>query len=1096
MTFCNRSAAGLGVVLLAWLHPAAAVDLQDTLLLAQPAVSQTHIAFIYDEDVWIADRDGSHSRRLTTAPGPEARPRFSPDGGSVAFSANYDGNVDVYLMPVEGGKPKRLTWHGGDDWMESFDPRGRIIFSSQSDVRSPAEIHLFETDNRGSHPTRLPIPLGNDASVSPDGTRIAYTIMPPTGFQSLTHWKGYRGGSAARIAIMNFADLAVQPLPQSAGRSNDLNPMWVGARLYFNSDRAGEFNVFSFEPVSGEVRQLTHFTDFPVLNPTTGGGVIIFEQAGRLHLLDPATGSLTTLHIATNSDLRETRPRRVSGLDYVRAVAPSPGLERVAVEFRGEIVTVPSDRGTPENITRSPGANDRDPAWSPTGGRIAWFSDGSGEYELVIGAQDGTGTSRQIRIEGGAGFYRDIKWSPDERFISLLDNAYSLFVVGVETGQVRKIATNRFFGHEPFISHNWSPDSKWLVYTENGNGLIQNVRLYSVEDSKSHQITDGLTEVSEPVFDSDGRYLYVIASDEAGPIKDWFAQSSLDMTFKHTLYAIALAKDTPSPLPPENAAVNIIERGLPTPPAAKDAPQAKKTERIRVDLEGIEQRVVSLPSGSATLRNLQVGKSGELYYLSSPPIPAFEALSSPAELKRLVLKDRKATTMLSGIDKYMVSRNGEKVLFHQGKSWRTAAVDAPIDADHAAEIPLQGISIAIDPPVEWRQIAREAWRLNRDFFYAPNYHGVDWNGVWKKYEPLIDHAATRSDVERIIAWMLSELRVGHSYSAAGAGLSEARKLRVGLLGADYRVQEGRYQFTKVFGGLNWRPDLRTPLRGPGIFVAEGEFLLAVDGKNLTDVQSVYGAFEDLTDRPVRITVGPRADGAGSRVLTVVPIANERELRYVDWVENNIRRVDAATDGRVAYVHVPDTSVAGHAAFKRYFYPQSHKDGIIIDDRNNGGGYTADYYIDTLRRQPVIDWATRYGEDLVGPRGAIFGPKVLIINEGAGSGGDLFPWMFRKFQLGPLVGTRTWGGLVGNLEIHTLMDGGTTTAPNIGGWTPEDGWVIENDGVAPDTPIDSSPRDFAAGRDPQLAKAIEMALQALKTQPRPTRHRPPYPVKVH
>ena len=671
MTFCNRSAAaGLGVVLLGWLHPAAAVDLQDTLLLAQPAVSQSHIAFIFDEDVWIADRDGSHSRRLTTAPGPEARPRFSPDGGSVAFSANYDGNVDVYMMPVEGGVPKRLTWHGGDDWMESFDPRGKIIFSSQSDVRSPAEIHLFETDNRGSHPTRLPIPLGNDASVSPDGARIAYTIMPPTGFQSLTHWKGYRGGSAARIAIMSFADLAVQPLPQAVGRSNDLNPMWVGARLYFNSDRAGEFNLFSFEPASGDVRQLTHFTDFPVLNPTAGGGVIIFEQAGRLHLMDPATGSLTTLHIATNSDLRETRPRRISGLDYVRAVAPSPGLERVAVEFRGEIVTVSTDKGTPENITRSPGANDRDPAWSPTGGRIAWFSDSSGEYELLIGAQDGSGASRHIRIEGGAGFYRDIKWSPDERFISLLDNAYSLFVVGVETGQVRKIAANRFFGHEPFISHNWSPDSKWLAYTENTNGLIQKVHLYSVEDSKSHQITDGLTEVSEPVFDPDGRYLYVIASDEAGPIKDWFAQSSLDMTFKHTLYAIGLAKDTPSPLPPENAAVYITEnRGSATAAAAapKEAPQARKPERIRVDFEGIEQRIVSLPSETATLRNLQVGKSGELYYLSSPPVPAFEALSSPADLKRLVLKDRKATTMLSGIDKYTVSSNGEKVSVPPGQ---------------------------------------------------------------------------------------------------------------------------------------------------------------------------------------------------------------------------------------------------------------------------------------------------------------------------------------------------------------------------------------------------------------------------------------------
>jgi tricorn protease len=1064
-----------------WSAAALAVDPHDTLLLAQPDISTRNITFIYDGDVWVANRDGSGAYRLTTAEGLESKPRFSPDGASIAFSGNYDGNIDVYVVPIAGGSPQRLTWHSADDFAEGFDNQGRVVYSSQSDVKSSRDVHLFVIAPNGTFPQRLPIPMGNDADVAPDGRAIAYSQMPPPMLQALTQWKTYRGGSASRVAIMKFADHSVQKIPQPPGRSNDLNPMWIGGKVYFNSDRAGEFNLHSFDPATGEVRQLTSYTDFPVVNASTGDGKIIFEQAGRLVVFDPATSATTTLHVAVASDLRETRPRRVSNVDYVRNVSPSPSLDQVALEYRGEIVTVPAQKGAPiRNLTQSTGANDRSPAWSPGGGRIAWFSDESGDYALYVADRNGSGKPRRIAIDGGSGFYRDLKWSPDEKRVSFLDNAYSLYVLDLDTGRAQRVSENEYFGHAPFISHNWSPDSQWLAYTQNSNGLIQTVHVYSIAQRKSLQITDGLTEVSEPVFDRNGHYLYVIASDQAGPIKDWFSLASVDLTFTHSLYAIALRKGDPSPLPREGET---------------DAAALAAEKNVAIDFDGIGDRIVALPTGGATLRGLQAGKSGELFYLWTPATPAITALSNPAELKRFVMKERTAKTLLGGVDAFFVSADGEKVLVRQGKSIKVAPAGGEIKPEAMTAVPVEDVSVLIDPRAEWRQILREAWRLNRDFFYAPNYHGVDWNAALKKYEPLLDHAATRDDVGRIVSAMASELRVGHSYSTEGESIDKPPNVGVGLLGADFEVADGRYRFRKVYGGLNWRPALRTPLRAPGISVAAGEYLLAVDGKQLTTDRNVYSAFENVVEKQIEITIGPRADGQGARTLKVVPIASERELRYVDWVEGNIRKVDAATGGRVAYVHVPDTSLAGHAAFKRYFFPQSQKAALILDDRDNGGGFVADYYIDILRKQPVIHWATRYGKDLRTPRGAIYGPKVMIANEGAGSGGDLLPWMFHKLDIGPIVGTRTWGGLVGNLEIHTLMDGGTITAPNIAGWTPQDGWVIENVGVPPDIEVEDSPQSMLAGRDPQLEKAIEIALQALQANPPAEPQHPAYPNKV-
>jgi tricorn protease len=1063
-------------LLVLWNGAALAVDPRDTLLLEQPDISQRHITFIYDGDVWVANRDGTGAYRLTTAEGAESLPHFSPDGASIAFSGNYDGNVDVYVVPIVGGSPKRLTWHSADDLVEGFDPQGRIVFSSQSNVATSRDFHLFTIDPNAAFPERLPIPRGLDADISPDGRAIAYT---PTGPQS--QWKHYRGGTAARLAIMSFADHALRTVPQPPERCNDIHPVWVGGKLYFDSDRNGEFNLHAFDPATGEVRQLTTYRDFPVVNANAGDGKIIFEQAGRLLVYDPATANTTTLRVAAASDLREARPRRASNTDYVRNVSPAPDMSQVALEYRGEIVAVPAQKGAPiRNVTQSTGANDRSPAWSPRGGKLAWFSDDGGDYALNVADSNGSGKPRRIAIDGGSGFYRDLKWSPDEKRVSFLDNAYSLFVLELDTGRAQRIAENQYFGHTPFISHNWSPDSLWLAYTQNSNGLIQTVHVYSVAQRKSSALTDGLTEVSEPVFDRNGRYLYVIASDQAGPVKDWFSLASLDLAFTHSLYAIVLRKGDPSPLPREGET---------------ETPALAGAAGTIIDFDGIGDRIVSLPTGGATLRGLQTGKSGELYYLWTPATPAITALNSPAELKRFVMKERTAKTLIAGVEAYFVSADGEKVLVRQGKSLKVAAAGAEIKPEAATAVPVEDVSILIDPRAEWRQILREAWRLNRDFFYAPNYHGIDWNGMWKKYEPFLDHAANRSDVGRIVAMMASELRVGHSYSGKGETIDKPPNVGIGLLGADFELADGRYRFKKVYGGLNWRPSLRAPLRAPGISVAEGEYLLAVDGKPLTAERNVYSAFENMVEKPIEISVGARADGTAARTLQVVPIASERELRYVDWVEGNIRKVDAATGGRVAYVHVPDTSVAGHASFKRYFFPQSHKEALILDDRNNGGGFVADYYIDTLRKQPVIRWATRYGKDLRTPRAAIYGPKVMIANEGAGSGGDLLPWMFRKLALGTIVGTRTWGGLVGNLEIHTLMDGGTITAPNIAGWTPQDGWVIENEGVPPDVEVEDSPQSLLAGRDPQLEKAIEIALAELKKAAPVEPKRPAYPDRV-
>jgi tricorn protease len=1072
---------------------AADVNVRDTRFLRQPATSGTHVAFVYADDLWVARIDGTDVKRLTTDDGVESNPAFSPDGTTIAFSAQYDGNTDVYLVSVQGGVPRRLTWHPGADEVQGFTPDGRrVLFTSGRAVFTNRYTQLFTVALDGGMPEALPIPNAASGAYSPDGRRIAYNPLAPR----FEQWKQYRGGTVSRLWLFDVASHAVEKVPQPATRSNDVDGMWIGGALYFRSDRAGEFNLFSYTPGQATVRQLTTYRDFPILKASAGGGKIVYEQAGYLHLFDPATSDTRRIVIGVSSDLRETRPRFVKGTNWIRNAAISPTGARAAFEFRGEIVTVPAEKGDARNLTQSPGAHERSPAWSPDGTRLGWFSDASGEYELHVASSDGKGEIKKLR-PGGTGFYGNLRWAPDSRKVAYTDNSQALFVMDVETGTPQKVAAAKVYGPVSPVSFGWSPDSRWLAYTVNTQALAMTLSVYSVEQNRSHTITDGLAEVSSPVFDRSGRYLYLFGSTDAGPVLDWFAQSTAENRRTRNVYLVVLRNDLPSPLAKQSDEEKPAATTSKPAEETKTAAEPAAAGPVRIDFDGIEYRILDLPVPGGDLSSLQAGAAGQIYYLRAgadaapgppgPPGPPLQALH------RFDLEKRADERILDQARSFQVSADGKKLLYSTRDAWSLVAL-SPTQKVNPSEgrLAVGDIEVRIDPRAEWAQIFDEAWRVNRDYFYAANMHGINWSAMKEKYGALLPEAASRSDVNRVIQWMSSELAVGHHRGGGGDRLETPRTVPGGLLGADYAAANGRYRFAKVYGGLNFNPQLRSPLTEPGVNVRAGEYLLAVGGRDVRPPANVYSFFENTAGKIVDLTVGPNPDGTGARTVQVVPIESEAALRNRDWVEGNLRKVDAATGGRVAYVYVPNTAQPGYDYFKRYFYPQTYKDAVIVDERFNGGGQVADYYIDMLRRPLISYWAMRYGDDLKTPTASIQGPKVMIIDETAGSGGDLLPWMFRKFKLGPIVGQRTWGGLVGVLGFPTLMDGGSITAPNLAIWTPDEGWVVENEGVPPDIEVEQTPKDVIAGRDPQLERAIAIALEELKKNPPPRPTRPPLP----
>ena len=1066
---------------------AADPDTTDTRMLAQPAIGDAAVAFVYAGDLWSAPLAGGPARRLTSDEGTESNPVFSPDGAQIAFSAQYDGNTDVYVMPAAGGIPTRLTWHPGADIVQSFTPDGTgVLFTSPRHVFTGRYQQLFTVPVSGGIPTQLPIPNASAGAYSSDGMRIVYNPLA----QAFLQWKSYRGGTHSVLYLYDTRTHAVEKIPQPASRANDVDARWVGDTIYFRSDRNGEFNVFAYDTATRAVTQITHHTDFPVLSLDVRAGRAVYEQAGYLHALPLGGGAQATrLRIGAAADLQALRPRWAKGANWIRGAEISPTGARAVFEYRGEIVTVPVEKGDPRNITNTTGAHERHPSWSPDGTRIAYFSDASGEYMLHIAPQDGRGEVRTF-APGGAGFYELLDWSPDGTRLAFADNSQALFWMDAATGAVTKIDAAHVYspGGVP-IRYDWSPDSKWIAYTIKTRALETTLKLYSVDQKKSFAVTDGLGYVSDPIFDKGGKYLYFLGSTDAGPVEDWFSQSNADMEQRSNFYVVVLANDTPNPLAKESDE----EKGAPAAPAtepaaekpaAPAAPTPATPATTKIDLEGIEFRVLDLPVPAGALSSPKAGEEGQLFFMRRS--------DDVTSLQKFTMSTRKTEPVLPRLDGYTVSRDRKRILYVNGDDWSIVPATRKVEPSEG-RLGVAAIQVRVDPAAEWRQIFDEAWRINRDFFYAPNMHGVDWAEEKSRYAEFLPHLASRADLNRVLQWMSSELAVGH-HRVGGGDLGPDRPETVpgGLLGADYEIANGRYRFRKVFGGLNFNPQLRAPLSEPGVNAKAGEYLLAVNGIDLRPPTNLYSLFENTAGRIVDIRIGPNADGSGSRVVQVVPVPNEAALRNRDWVEGNLRKVDQATGGRVAYVYVPNTAGAGHTYFKRYFFPQAHKDAIIVDERFNGGGQVADYYIDMLRRPLVSMWAMRYGADLKTPAASIQGPKALIIDETAGSGGDLFPWMWRQAGLGPIIGKRTWGGLVGILGFPVLMDGGNITAPNLAIWTDEEGWIVENEGVPPDIEVEQTPADVIAGRDPQLERAIAVVLEELKKNP-PAKHtRPAFP----
>ncbi len=1054
----------------------------ETKLMRQPAMSDTQIAFVYAQDLWVANKDGSNPKRLTIDEGIESSPIFSPDGTMIAFNAEYDGNVDVFIVPASGGIPKRLTWHPYLDLVRDFTPDGKnVLFASRRNSHTNRYFQLFTIPIDGGTTTQLEIPNAFWASHSDDGKHIAYTTI----FDAFNQWKHYRGGRTSRIWIYNTEDHKVVEIPKPQGGSNDTQPQWIGNEVYFRSDRDGEFNLFSYDINTKAVTKHTNYTDFPVINAKAFKKGVIYEQAGTLYTYDTGSGSNQKLTLNIATDLLELRERYVSGERYARWVSLSPSGKRIAVDFRGDVITIPANKGDQDNITQTTGVHEKFPSWSPDGKHIAYFSDASGEYALHV-QNASSGITKKINLTG-TGFYANIHWSPNSKKVAYVDNGRNLYVTDVSTQKTTKVAQDDLFvpGDIRDLFSDWSFDSNWIAYTKITETNFEKAFLYSILENKSFELTDGLSNITDPTFDPSGKYIYLTASTDAGPVVNWFDQSNIDKELTNSIYAITLQKEVVSPLKKENDTETAEEEKKDEGKNSKSKKgQTPVEKKLVIDLDGIQNRILALPIDDGVYSRLASVKEGELFYISSHD-------GNGSTLNKFTFEKKEDEELLP-LDQYGIGAKGEKMIYQSRGSWYVSDLgkkseDAPLN--------LNGITVKINPKNEWKNIFHEAWRVNRDYFYDPGMHGVDWEAMKAKYEPFVAHASCKDDLYRIMQWMFSELAVGHHrFGSDGDALHDPKSIPGGLLGANYVIKNDRYQISKIFGGLNWTPELRSPLTEPGVNVSVGDYILSVNGKNMTGNDNLYSFFENTANTLVDLKVSANADGSNARTYQVTPLRTEWAIRNRDWVEGNMKKVHEATNGQVAYVYVPNTAGAGFQYFKRYFYPQANKKAIIIDERFNGGGLLADYYIDILKRPLQAHWNFRYGKDLKSPSASIQGPKVMIIDETAGSGGDYLPWMFRRFEMGTLVGKRTWGGLVGVLGYPEFIDGGVVTAPNVAFYS-EKGFRVENEGVAPDVDVEQLPELVIKGHDPQLEKAIEIVLKQLEENPPKKVVTPDYPIRT-
>jgi tricorn protease len=1072
---------------------------QETLLLKQPTISEKEIVFLYAGDLWIVPRDGTSPRRLTAQKGAKSSPHFSPDGEWVAFSANYDGNQSVYVISREGGSPKRLTYHPYPDNVRGWTPDGKqVLFASNLNVPYQRSTRLFTVPLEGGMPSQLPMDMADRGSYSPDGKTLAYTRY----YEAFWTWKRYRGGMTMPIWLLDLSSYEYVEIPHH--NASDTFPAWLEGSVYFLSDRNHTMNVYRYDVTSKEVEQVTFHDDFDVRSLNAGGGTLVYEQGGRVHLYDLATRKSTALSYSISADLPATRPHYKSAVGDISNCGLSPSGQRAIFEAHGDLFTVPAKKGDIRNLTQTKDVCERYPAWSPDGQSIAYFSDASGEYDLVITDQKGV-QKTVIPLNKQTFFYTPI-WSPDSKKIAFTDKALNLYYLNVETKELNHVDSDTYDNPVRSLDPAWSPDSQWLTYTRRLDNQIRAVFLYELQSAKAHQVTDGMSDTTHACFSRDGKYLFFTASTNYGLNTGWLDMSSFERPILRSLYVTVLNDEDPSPLSPESDdEAPAEEKDKKEEEASKGEEKEEKEDekkdekkegppQVKIVLEGIDQRILSLPLPARQYSNLQAAE-GKLFFLEMLPNQNFgEGGSFAFALNSYDIKERKSDVFVDRVSDYWVSANGKKLLYSLPRLPKFAIVD--VDKKPSPEdgvLKLDKLQIAVDPIAEWKQIFREAYRIQRDFFYDAEMHGLDWAAAYQKYLPLLEHVGHRDDLNYLIAELSGELVCGHIFVGMG-DIPGVRPLPVGLLGADYEITaEGYYRIKHIIPGLNWHPELRSPLTEPGVNVKEGEYILAVNGQSLRAPMNIYNLFENTAEKVTDVTVGSTTDAAEARTVSVTPLGNEQMLRHWDWVESNRKKVDALSNGRVAYVYMPDTAVGGYTNFNRYYFSQLDKQAVVLDERFNGGGMVADYVIDLLNRPLLSYWATREGKEFVSPNASIFGPKAMIINELAGSGGDAMPNFFRRRKLGKLVGKRTWGGLVGIYDYPTLMDGGFYTAPRMAIYSPDGRWEVENEGVPPDIEVEMTPSLTIAGHDPQLEKAVEVVLEELQANP-PIKTPRPAPIK--
>ncbi len=1065
------------LALLCALATATTAASEGTRLLRQPDISDQHLTFVYGGDIWVSDTNGENPRQLTSHPADEFAPHFSPDGNWIAFSASYDNNTDVYLMPATGGAATRLTYHPGADTVNGWSPDGKhVIFASNREVANSRSNQLFKVPLSGGYEQKLMQAVAFEGELNASGNKLAYRPNNMA-FSGTSGWRLHRGGSTPPVWIIDLAKQQLEKIPHP--NANEFNPFWLGDTVYFLSDRDNTaVNLFRYR--NKQVEQLTHNKDWDLKSAAGHGNAIVYEAGGLLYRFDTNSGQSTpiTVHIHTQS--AQKRPQWKDASKSLTSARLSATGQRVVVSARGDIFTVPVEDGSSRNLTHSSGVREFDGLWSPDGNKVAYISDAGNKHQLVLETQDGL-SNAEVYPLADSGYFNLLAFSPNGNLIVYQDNHLNLYAFDLNKKRSQKLdSTARRAGFDV----SFSPDSRYLAYTVSGENYFAQIKLFDFNTNTSTLITDSMSHAESPVFTQD--YLYFTASVNTGPSQVGLDLSTRERPVRKAIYAYVLDSNGKSPLLPasgdEPVKTDTKKDDKSSKKSAKD--DKAETKAVKVDLDGLQNRIVALPVAERNYDSLAVASDGALFYLERTQPGASNELpgsndQNNASLYRFDFDKKEASSVKAGIANYSLSNDGKKLLLVSMPN-KLEVSDAAAKLD-AKAVALSEVRSFVDPAQEWQQIFNDAWRMQQEYFYDAKMHGINWQAIYDKYQPLLAHVQRREDLNDVLVDMIAELQVGHN-RIGGGDVHKERDSNMGLLGADFTISNDRYQFTTVYQGDRWSPFLQAPLNVPGARAKAGDYLLAINGRELSASDNIYAFLDNTVGKQVVLSIADDAKGKNRRNITVQPVANERELRLWHWVEQNRKLVAEKTNNQVAYVYLPNTADGGFYFFNRMFFAQTNKPAVILDERKNGGGQAANYITDILSRPFLSGWKDRDGLTFTTPGAGIYGPKTMLIDQDAGSGGDFLPWAFKRLGLGKTIGTRTWGGLIGIATNPAMIDGGFHVVPFFRFYTPDGEWRVENEGVAPDIEVELDPIAVNKGIDVQLERAIEHTLSELKANP--------------